>query len=133
MSDNGSFPVRSDPAEDIDRAVLASILGRSKMSAISRELLALEVAHRIDRVEPIGDRAIRQAIERLRQTPRGSLILSSSGGQGYWMADSFDQIQSSYEEERRRSLSILARIRTQRDLARRHFKDVAQVQMAFEL
>ena len=133
MNDDGSFPVRYDPAEDIDRAVLASILGRSKMGAISRELLALEVAHRVDRVEPIGDRAIRQAIERLRQTPRGSLILSSSGGQGYWMADSFDQVQSYYEEERRRSLSILARIRTQRDLARQHFKDVAQLQMAFEL
>lgn len=124
-------PAAPDPQLDIDRAVLALVRGRQRMSAISRNQLKDQVPLLVDRVEKISDRQIREAIERLRQTPEGAFICSSSGAQGYWTG-SPEEIEQLYAEERRRSLTLMARIRTQRDLARRQFENGrAQMELKF--
>ena len=121
LHDIEARPRISEAPDDIGNAVLQLIQGRKKMSAVTREELVYHVPLIVDRVEKISDREIREAIERLRQTPKGAFICSSSGAQGYWMG-SLEEVQACYSEERKRSLTLMARIRKQRDLARRPFQ-----------
>jgi len=72
----------------------------------------------------ISDRDVRMAIEYLRnETVQGSLILSTSGSAGYWVAESLDEFMQCVAEDRRRALSILVRIHKQKKVARTHFID----------
>lgn len=121
LHDIEARPRIQEAPDDIGNAVLKLIQGRKKMSAVTREELVYHVPLLVDRVEKISDREIREAIERLRQTPQGAFICSSSGAQGYWEG-SFEEVQACYSEERKRSLTLMARIRKQRDLARRAFQ-----------
>ena len=116
LHDIEARPRINEAPDDIGNAVLKLIQGRKKMSAVTREELVYHVPLLVDRVEKISDREIREAIERLRQTPEGAFICSSSGSQGYWIG-SLKEVQACYSEERRRSLTLMARIRKQRDLA----------------
>jgi len=70
----------------------------------------------------VSDRDVRLAIEYLRnETVQGSLILSTSGNAGYWIAESLQELTQCIAEDRRRALSILVRIHKQKKVARRHF------------
>jgi len=72
----------------------------------------------------VSDRDVRLAIEYLRnQTKQGSLILSTSGSAGYWVAESLEEFTQCVAEDRRRALSILVRIHKQKKVARSHFID----------
>lgn len=71
---------------------------------------------------PFSDREMRQAIEELRREhPIGALICSSSGVGGYWLAKDYDEVQASYNEERRRALTLMVTMRKRLHAARRHF------------
>lgn len=112
---------------DIELAVLKALQGRyGKARAITRELLALEVDLWVDGIE-VKDRAVREAIENLRQShPTGARIMSSSGWQGYWLAESFEEFEALYQEQRHRALSIMAGLRKQRDLLRREWYETVE-------
>ena len=130
LDDFKETKLREDPATDIDAGVMAVLgnrIGRGR--AVGREQLVHEVTLWVDREEKIDDRMCRQAIERLRQTSRGSLIMSSPGWAGYWMAADFAEIEELYDRERRHSLTLMSRIRKQRDLASRHFPTEPQMSM----
>ena len=115
--------LREDPATDIDNGVMAVLQSRvGKGRAVGRDQLVHAVALWVDREEKIDDRMVRLAIERLRQTSRGSLIMSSPGWAGYWMAADYAEIEELYDRERSRSLTLMSRIRKQRDLANLHFE-----------
>ncbi len=122
----------SNNLSDIELAVLQALKGRyGKRSAISREQLEYEVNLWKDS-DPIKvkDRAIREAIETLRQThPTGARIMSSSGWQGYWLAESFEEFEALYQEQRNRALNIMAGLRKQRDLLRREWHEPEEPQI----
>jgi len=108
---------------DIELAVLKALQGRyGKVRAITRELLVFEVDLWLDGIE-VKDRAVREAIESLRQThPTGARIMSSSGWQGYWLAESIEEFDALYQEQRNRALNIMAGLRKQRDLLKDQFE-----------
>jgi len=111
-----------DPALDVDNAIVFLLRGHiGKMNAVPRETLRHEAELYVDKIDRLTDRAMRLAIARLRNTSRGCLILSSGGVSGYWLARDFQEVEEHYRYERRRSLSLMARVRKQRDLARAHF------------
>lgn len=107
---------------DLELAVLKALTSRyGKARAITRELLVFEVDLWVDGIA-VKDRAVREAIENLRQThPIGARIMSSSGWQGYWLAESFEEFEALYQEQRNRALNIMAGLRKQRDLLRREW------------
>jgi hypothetical protein len=112
---------------DIELAILKLLEGRTKGSALSRDRLVYEVNLLID--QKVGDRAIREAIENLRQTSeRGARIMSSSGWQGYWMLGSYDEFEDFYREQRSRALQMMTGLRKQRDLLGQNV-EVAQRRM----
>jgi hypothetical protein len=110
---------------DIELGVLRTLAGRyGKGRAVSRDQLRMDVNLFCDReeTEQIGDRAIREAIETLRQShPTGARIMSSSGWAGYWLAESPEEFDALYQEQRNRALNIMAGLRKQRDLLRREW------------
>ncbi len=55
--------------------------------------------------------------------------MSSPGWAGYWGAESYEEIESLYERERRRSLTLMSRIRKQKDLAREQFQVEPQMSL----
>ena len=55
------------------------------------------------------------------ETVQGSLILSTSGNAGYWIAESLNEFMQCISEDRRRALSILVRIHKQKKVARQYF------------
>ena len=118
--------MRSAAVTDIELAVLKALQGRyGKRSSISRDQLRLDVGYMLDLPadQEVGDRIIRQAIETLRQThPTGARIMSSSGWQGYWLAESFEEFEALYQEQRNRALNIMAGLRKQRDLLKDQFE-----------
>lgn len=119
---NDIFGPPPDPAKDVENAILFLLRGRKgKMNAMPRDRLLHEVVLYVDRIDKITDRAMRLAIQRLRQTSEGCLIMSSGGMSGYWIAEDFQEVEEHYRYERGRSLSLMARVRKQRDLARAHF------------
>jgi hypothetical protein len=98
---------------DVELAVLQAIKGRyGKGRAVSRDQLKMDVNLFCDREEgdEVGDRAVREAIEVLRQThPTGARIMSSSGWAGYWLAESPEEFDALYQEQRNRALSRIAK------------------------
>ena len=61
------------------------------------------------------DRIVRKAIEELRRSHEiGSLICSSSGGLGYYLAADAQELEASLEEDHHRALSLLDRISAQK-------------------
>lgn len=126
-----------DPAQDIDRAIIQLLRGHiGRIQAIERDTLREEVNLALDRydddAELVSDRQMRLSIARLRETPEGSLIMSSGGWAGYWMAKSFDEVEEHYAYERGRSLSLMSRIRIQRDLAKQQFQVEPQMELFME-
>lgn len=124
--------------EPIDRTVMSLVRARvGRLHAIERDTLREEVNLALDRYEQdsngkvdlVSDRQMRLSIARLRETPEGSLIMSSGGWAGYWMAKSFDEVEEHYAYERGRSLSLMSRIRIQRDLARHQFQVEPQMEL----
>jgi hypothetical protein len=114
---------------DIEFAILKLLEGRTKGSALSRDRLVYEVNLLMDQIDKVGDRAIREAIENLRQTSeRGARIMSSSGWQGYWMLGSYDEFGDFYREQRSRALQMMTGLRKQRDLLGQNV-EVAQRRM----
>ena len=117
---------------DIEYGVLKALGGRyGKGRAVSRDQLRLDVNLFCDREEgdEIGDRAVREAIETLRQShPTGARIMSSSGWAGYWMLGSYDEFEDFYREQRSRALQMMTGLRKQRDLLG-HNVEVAQRRM----
>ena len=96
-----------------------------KNHRITRNALRLEVAGELE-MEFIGinDRDVRLAIEYLRnKTVQGSLILSTSGNAGYWIAESLGEFTQCIDEDRRRAFSILVRIHKQEKTVRSLFID----------
>ncbi|KKL62525.1 hypothetical protein LCGC14_2184330 [marine sediment metagenome] len=110
---------------DIELAVLKALKGRyGRDHAIYRERLVYEVNAALGPYSFIGDRAVREAIENLRQThPPGARIMSSSGRPGYWLAESFEEFEALYQEQRSRALNIMGGLRKQRDLLRREWHE----------
>ncbi len=108
---------RRDELPSLKLAILEILKDhKSRTSAIDRRRLGIEVLREVGYV--ISDREIREAIQELRgEDPRGAIIMSSSGASGYWLAQSIQEIQAHYREERSRALSILVRIRAQLQLA----------------
>jgi len=105
----------------IEETVLTILEGRRGRDwAISRESLRKSVEYELK--QQVKDRAIRKAVETLRsEGGRGSLICSSSRTRGYYIAESYEDVLEVYREERRRAMTLLVRLRKQRDAARRHF------------
>ncbi len=118
------------PCTERDREIVAVVYRLlkthiGKNHRITRNALRIEVAGELE-MEFIGvsDRDVRLAIEYLRnKTVQGSLILSTSGNAGYWVAESLDEFTQCIDEDRRRALSILVRIHKQKKVARSHFID----------
>ena len=101
----------------------AIISHKGKRNRITRKRLREEVDASLC-YGTVEDRDVRNAIEYLRnKTVEGSLILSTSGSSGYWIAESLEELISFTREEHRRALSILARIRKQEKVARKRFAD----------
>jgi hypothetical protein len=98
---------------------------KGKRNRITRKRLREEVDASLCGIHgTVEDRDVRNAIEYLRnKTVEGSLILSTSGSSGYWIAESLEELISFTREEHRRALSILARIRKQEKVARKRFAD----------
>ncbi len=114
---------------DIELAILKLLEGRTKGSALSRDRLVYEVNLLMDQVDRVDDRAIRKAIENLRQTSKqGARIMSSSGWAGYWMLGSYDEFETFYREQRSKALQMMTGLRKQRDLLG-HNVEVAQRRM----
>lgn len=103
----------------------AIINHKGKRNRITRERLREEVdASLCGKHGFIEDRDIRNAIEYLRnKTVEGSLILSTSGSSGYWIAESLDEFMDCIQEDRSRALSILVRVHKQKKVARKRFAD----------
>lgn len=110
---------------DIELAVLTALQGRyGKGRAMQRSELIYHANLFLDRPEgeEIGDRSVREAIESLRQNhPRGALIMSSAGWSGYWLAETIEEFELKYQEDRNRALAIMVRLRKQRDLLKGQF------------
>jgi hypothetical protein len=131
--------LKDDPSDDVDQAVMGLIAERvGRIQAIERKRLIHEVNILLDRysepdlddnVNLVTDRQVRLAIARLRETPRGSLIMSSGGWSGYWMAKTFDEVQEHYDYERKRAIATISRVRIQRDLAREQFEVEPQMSL----
>lgn len=98
---------------------------KGKRNRITRERLREEVdASLCQKHGTVEDRDIRNAIEYLRnKTIEGSLILSTSGSSGYWIAESLDEFMDCIQEDRSRALSILVRVHKQKKIARKKFAD----------
>lgn len=96
---------------------------KGKRNRITRERLREEVDASLC-YGTVEDRDIRNAIEYLRnKTVEGSLILSTSGSSGYWIAESLDEFMNCIQEDRSRALSILVRVHKQKKVARKRFAD----------
>lgn len=95
---------------DIEYAVLDVMrwhIGRR--NKITRDELAEAVLHRVDYAEPPDDmdRQVRKAIQQLRKTDTlGCLICSSSRWQGYWIAESREDVDSTYWELRLKAATM---------------------------
>ncbi len=113
---------------DIELAVLKALRGRyGKRNAISRNELVNEVNLWIDQTAQVLDRAIREAIESLRQDhATGARIMSSSGWAGYWLLEDIEEFDALYQEQRHRALSIMAGLRKQRDLLRQEWHEAVE-------
>ena len=118
------------PCTERDKSIVLAVyklLGncRGRNHRISRNDLRFGVASELEMYfADISDRDVRMAIEYLRnETVQGSLILSTSGSAGYWVAESLDEFMQCVAEDRRRALSILVRIHKQKKVARTHFID----------
>ena len=118
------------PHTEKDRAIVVSVYQLlaqriGKNNRISRNNLRYSVAEELEmRFADIDDRDVRLAIEYLRNfTAQGSMILSTSGNAGYWIAESLEEFMQCMAEDRRRALSILIRIHKQKKKARAHFID----------
>jgi len=118
------------PCTERDREIVVSVYRllrscRGKNHRISRNDLRFGVASELEMdFVDVSDRDVRLAIEYLRtETVQGSLILSTSGSAGYWVAESLDEFMQCVAEDRRRALSILVRIHKQKKVARSHFID----------
>lgn len=103
---------------DIKAIVLHVLMGHvGKDNRITRERLAHQVASRsgLKRYDPGEyDRACRKAIEELRRTdPMGTLICSSSGQPGYFIAADEDELRETINQDKRRALSLLKRVSEQ--------------------
>lgn len=118
---NGGIP--EGTAETVLR-ILTGHVGRA--AAIGRWQLAHEVTIRCSldpgpdgegdphEIHPC-DRIVRKAIEELRRNHEiGSLICSSSGGLGYYLAADAQELEASLEEDHHRALSLLDRISAQK-------------------
>jgi len=116
------------PCTERDKEIVVTVYRllkncKGKSHRISRNHLRFGAASELEMdFVDVSDRDVRLAIEYLRnQTKQGSLILSTSGSAGYWVAESFSELTQYADEERRRALSILVRIHKQKKVARRHF------------
>ncbi len=105
--------IDQEPEFDIDRAVLKALEGVTRSRAMSRERLAYNAGLLVDGLEAVSDRAVRNSIERLRQTPEGCEIMSSSGWAGYWMLEDLGEWDTHYREERSRAMKHMQRLRKQ--------------------
>lgn len=79
-------------------------IGRS--NAISRARLA--------EITGLGDRNVRKRIAEARQA--GLLIVNSQDGKGYYFADTTEDVKRQYKQDKARALSILARLKTARQV-----------------
>jgi len=118
------------PCTERDKSIVLAVyklLGncRGRNHRISRSALRFGVASELEMdFVDVSDRDVRLAIEYLRnETVQGSLILSTSGNAGYWIAESLQELTQCISEDRRRALSILVRIHKQKKVARQHFID----------
>ncbi len=113
---------------DIELAVLKALTSRyGKARAITRERLEFEVNLWMDQVTPVKDRAIREAIENLRQThATGALIISDPGYEGYWLAKDIEEIKDFVNRKRTTAAKMLQAARLQINLARDQFEVLDQ-------
>lgn len=116
------------PCTEKDRQIVVTVYKLlaqhiGKKHRISRHSLRFQVASEMwVTALTATDRDVRLAIEYLRnQTKQGAMILSTSGGSGYWIAESLEEFTQCIDEDRRRALSILVRIHKQKKAARSHF------------
>lgn len=121
--------VKRGTMSDIELAIIHLLAGRTKGNALSRDAMVYEVGLLVDRRSNVSDRAIREAIETLRQTSvRGARIMSSSGWSGYWMLDHIDEFEAFYQEEKAAIHNRLGRLEKQRDLLVKNY-EVGQFRM----
>lgn len=104
---------KPDAALDVDRAVLQVLQGVIRSEALTRDQIAHRAGLLVDGLEDISDRQVQKSIERLRQTPEGCEIMSSSGWAGYWMLGGLSEWEAHYREERSRSMKHMQRLRRQ--------------------
>ncbi len=109
---------------DIELAVLKVLKGRyGKVHAITRERLEFEVNLWLDQVAPVKDRAIREAIETLRQShATGALIVSDPGYEGYWLAQDIKEVKEFVNRKRTTAVKMFQAARSQINLARDQFE-----------
>lgn len=93
-------------APDVVHAVADVLRDRHRINAISGSRLAAEVAARLAR--PIHPRRVGEAVERLIE--HGSAICSTSAD-GYWTAETPEQLEESLAEVERRARMTLRRRR----------------------
>ena len=118
-----NYPNNESEKDIVINTYNAIITHRGKRNRITREQLREEVEASLG-YGTVEDRDIRNAIEYLRnKTVEGSLILSTSGSSGYWIAESLDEFMDCIQEDRSRALSILVRVHKQKKVARKRFSD----------
>ena len=100
-----------DRNERLERAILAVLEKRSgQQRRITRPALVEWLRHNHDK--RLTDRELRASIEDLRRHDDiGSLICSSAGTGGYWLAETINELLASYREERSRALTEMVTIR----------------------
>ena len=120
-----NYPNNSSELDIVVYTYNAIINHKGKRNRITRERLREEVDARLCGIHgTVEDRDVRNAIEYLRnKTVEGSLILSTSGSSGYWIAESLDEFMNCIQEDRSRALSILVRVHKQKKVARKRFAD----------
>lgn len=84
-----------------------------KQNAISRE--------RLSELSGMGDRAVRKAIQALRED--GEIILSSSHGKGYWRSDDASEIGQYIAENKSRIRKLY---KTNRKLTEQYYELTGQ-------
>ena len=78
---------------------ITSYIPTNKESAVSREMLCQWTG--------LSDRKVRKLIEKARR--EGIMILSF--GNGYYISEDLEDLKRYYAQERRRAISILARLK----------------------
>ena len=99
--------------------LMESILRNLSHQHISGEDLLNKLQHQY---HDLTEREMRQAIEDLRFTPEGANICSSFGG-GYWIG-THSEVEKYLERAERPALTVLARLKRQRDALRRRYRQI---------